>query len=648
MAAAAHKDVASAREARRRPKPSAAAAPSAGRPGVWVVQVQALKDRGAAAALAQRLVGKGYPAFVLEPGRRRPVDLSRAGGALQRPPRSRAGRAAAREGRAVQALDFALALLSGALLALSFPKFGHPASAWIALAPLMVAVSSRSATYLSPAYRTRASSLSLRRLRHWSRSPAGRAFALGLLTGAVYFAGTLYWLVETMTTFGGLSTPLAVCRGGAAHRLPRAVSRVLRRDSVHRCVRTFGTPALLLAPAVWVATELGRTYIWDGFPWELLGYSQVTVLPIAQLASVVGVYGLSALVALVSAACAYAAVETASRALAVRRSSPRLRSSRPASGAASASRASPADDRRGRRSGSAVVQGNVEQEQKWDPALADAILRRYIDMTREAIGARRAVRHLARVVDAVQLRRGAAARRDDPPAGARGARHAADRQRSDRASGTARRQAGRRRRATSTRRSSSGRTARTGGGLPQDSPRAVRRIRAVQAVCCSSSARSSKRSPTSRRVPRPTLLPVAGHMVSTAICYEVIFASLIRSFVTRGQRAADDDHQRRLVRPLVGAYQHWEQASMRAIEEGRYLARAANTGISGFVDPYGRVLQRSNMFEQRGDGRGPPVHHRRGRSTAASATLSAGASVALTLARAPRRPSSAIESIYKP
>ncbi len=38
---------------------------------------------------------------------------------------------------------------------------------------------------------------------------------------------------------------------------------------------------------------------------------------------------------------------------------------------------------------------------------------------------------------------------------------------------------------------------------------------------------------------------------------------------------------------------------MRAIENGRYLARAANTGISGFVDPYGRVLERSALFEQR-------------------------------------------------
>jgi apolipoprotein N-acyltransferase len=36
---------------------------------------------------------------------------------------------------------------------------------------------------------------------------------------------------------------------------------------------------------------------------------------------------------------------------------------------------------------------------------------------------------------------------------------------------------------------------------------------------------------------------------------------------------------------------------MRAIEQGRYLARSANTGISGFVDPYGRVLQKSKLFE---------------------------------------------------
>jgi apolipoprotein N-acyltransferase len=37
---------------------------------------------------------------------------------------------------------------------------------------------------------------------------------------------------------------------------------------------------------------------------------------------------------------------------------------------------------------------------------------------------------------------------------------------------------------------------------------------------------------------------------------------------------------------------------LRAIEQGRYLARAANTGISGVVDPYGRVLQRTEIFKR--------------------------------------------------
>ena len=39
-------------------------------------------------------------------------------------------------------------------------------------------------------------------------------------------------------------------------------------------------------------------------------------------------------------------------------------------------------------------------------------------------------------------------------------------------------------------------------------------------------------------------------------------------------------------------------ATMRAIEGGRYLVRAANTGISGVIDPYGRVLARTLLFEE--------------------------------------------------
>src|SRR5687768_11890018 len=201
--------------------------------------------------------------------------LQGAGRALRRPRRGRAGGAAPLKRRTVQALGFALAILSGALLALSFPKFGHPACAWIALTPLVIAV--------------------VRASRHGLR----RAFLLGLLSGAMYFAATLYWLVETMTTFGGMASPLAVTAAAVLVAylalFPAAFAMI-----VSRLYRALGLRALLLVPAVWVTTELGRQYVWDGFPWALLGYSQVTVLPVAQVASIVGVYGLSALLALTS------------------------------------------------------------------------------------------------------------------------------------------------------------------------------------------------------------------------------------------------------------------------------------------------------------------------------------------------------------
>jgi apolipoprotein N-acyltransferase len=95
------------------------------------------------------------------------------------------------------------------------------------------------------------------------------------------------------------------------------------------------------------------------------------------------------------------------------------------------------------------------------------------------------------------------------------------------------------------------------------------------------------------------LLPVGAHKASTAICYEVIYGNMIRDSVRAGSQLLTTITNDAWYGRSSAAYQHWEQASMRAIENGRYLARAANTGVSGFVDPYGRVLQASSLFEQR-------------------------------------------------
>jgi apolipoprotein N-acyltransferase len=93
------------------------------------------------------------------------------------------------------------------------------------------------------------------------------------------------------------------------------------------------------------------------------------------------------------------------------------------------------------------------------------------------------------------------------------------------------------------------------------------------------------------------LLPVRGHLVSTAICYEVVYPDLVRRFVAGGSEMLTTITNDAWFGKTSAPYQHFEQASMRAIEEGRYLVRSANTGVSGIVDPYGRVVEKTDIFQ---------------------------------------------------
>jgi apolipoprotein N-acyltransferase len=96
---------------------------------------------------------------------------------------------------------------------------------------------------------------------------------------------------------------------------------------------------------------------------------------------------------------------------------------------------------------------------------------------------------------------------------------------------------------------------------------------------------------------QPTVLQLDGRPASTAICYEIVYPELVRRFVREGSQLLTTITNDAWFGRSSAPYQHFEQASLRAIEEGRYLARAANTGISGFVDPYGRVIAQSRLFE---------------------------------------------------
>ena len=139
-----------------------------------------------------------------------------------------------------------------------------------------------------------------------------RVVSLGWLGGVVYFTGTLYWVVGTIATYGGLPWFVAALVGALLVAY-LAIYPALFAWLLGRAVRRFGVAGIWLAPFLWVATEWVRSSFGGGFPWALLGASQSRVIPVVQLASVTGVYGLSFLVALVNAAGAVVLVLHGSR-----------------------------------------------------------------------------------------------------------------------------------------------------------------------------------------------------------------------------------------------------------------------------------------------------------------------------------------------
>ena len=459
-------------------------------------------------------------------------------------------------------MDFALAILSGVLLALSFPRFGHPAFAWIALVPLLITLS--------------------------RRQPPLRAFYLGLTSGLLGFIGTIYWTGTVVRQFGGLAMPvalLAMLLLSAYLALFPALTALITARLVNRA----GTGALLLMPAAWVTTEFARGYLFGGFPWVPLGNSQVTVLPVAQLASMFGVYGLSALVAFVNAALACAVLFRGRQRIAVVAATVVVLAGVGGWGAWRVGNGTLTREGTPLRVG--LIQGNIAQEDKWNPREARRIFTTYIAMTRDAVkrGAEfviwpesstpfmfeeddigeESLRALAREVQVPILfgsdqvdRSGATLRLYNAaflvtPTGETAAVY------------------------------------RKMHLVPFGEYIPGKRLLYFVSPLVE---RMAEFAPGASMV----VLPVGEHRINTAICYEVVYPSLIREAVVDGSQLLTTITNDAWYGQSSAPYQHFALASMRAIEEGRYLARAANTGISGVVDPYGRVVRQSAIFEQAG------------------------------------------------
>lgn len=168
-----------------------------------------------------------------------------------------------------------LPAVSGVGVALAFPDFNAFPLAWIALTPYLWFLVSRPGT--------------------------GSVLVGHLLFGVFYFGVIFYWIPGVLTQYGGLPQPIAIL---ALVVMTLVLTGVfLPFPLLIRWLAVRSVPgALLVAPGLWTALELARNWFpFGGFPWASLGYSQADYAWMIQVADLGSVYLVSFLVVLVNA-----------------------------------------------------------------------------------------------------------------------------------------------------------------------------------------------------------------------------------------------------------------------------------------------------------------------------------------------------------
>ncbi|HEX7181674.1 MAG TPA: apolipoprotein N-acyltransferase [Thermoanaerobaculia bacterium] len=173
---------------------------------------------------------------------------------------------------------YLLAVAGGVLWAFNFGRDPYVVASWVSLAPLLLLLSSRH---------------------------AGR---LAFVHGFVGWMVALSWIPPTLVTFGGIALPLAIPLTGLLAAFLAGFQAVFGWMGA-KVWRRWPALRLLVLPALWVALEWLRTYLFGGFPWNLAAYAWVDVPGALPLAAWIGPYGISFLVVLTGAGVA-SAIET--------------------------------------------------------------------------------------------------------------------------------------------------------------------------------------------------------------------------------------------------------------------------------------------------------------------------------------------------
>ena len=416
-----------------------------------------------------------------------------------------------------------------------------------------------------------------------ARSARG-AFAIGFAWGAGHFAVGLYWVGNAFIVADRAvwAAPFAVAGLAALCAAYPAAACALYRRLAPR-----GVWRPVVFAGAWTLLEwLRGSFPLGGFPWNLAGYVW-TPWPFAvQFAAVAGVYGLGWFTV-------FAAVSPAALADRRTRRAPAgpwapvaalaLLAVNAAAGAALLARADPAAPAPQARL--RLVQANVEQARKWNRDLLGEHFRRHEALS-TAPGAPTLVvwPETASPLDLSQpFAEREHALRSAPPGGAL-------------VSGALRREAapggGRRLWNSLQALDSEGRLVGQ-----YDKARLVPFGEYVPFLGLPFVARIVGDASGFARGPGPRTLAVPGAPpFSPLICYEAIFPGAAVDPAARPAWLLNVTNDAWYGRS-PGPYQHFEQARLRAVEEGLPLARVAGTGISGVVDAWGRVVAKRGLGE---------------------------------------------------
>lgn len=439
-----------------------------------------------------------------------------------------------------------LALAAGLLLALGFAPYSLAWAPLVALAAIFALVS---------------------RLK-----TAGAVLSTGYSFGLGYAGLGVHWIYYSIADYGGgpLAAGIATAVLVALFALIPMVALWLGWLVGQRRRRL---AALVSFPLAWVLVEWVRSWLFTGATWLSVGYSQIDT-PLAQFAPVLGVYGPGLALALLAGALAWWLRRPWSWRLLL----PPLMAIVLVGGGLVLdrdwSRAS------GEPLSVALLQGNIDQARKWDPAERGSIFAEYIALTRSQWGEdliiwpetalpvfyHQAEPQLQQLAEQAKLR-GSTLVMGAPMSNDQGAFNAVV--------------------------------------IPGDSPQFYYKRHLVPfgeyvpfrdwaggLLNFVGTPLGDFNAGTSAQP-----LQAAGHALGVSICYEVTFGAELADSLPAAEillNVSNDAWFGRSAAP----WQHLQMARMRALETARPLLRATNTGISAVIDQRGGLRMQTPLFEQ--------------------------------------------------